>query len=252
MCQNHVPTYGKKAVIALIEAEFNPKGACDARIRYLNQQVEKFRTWLQGNGCADVDAVITNLEESTRKLLRNPVDNEFIWSREHDLCDNKDGKDILDESLTDINAGKEEISFRLEEEEVLHTYYWMNLEDNASKAVAKTYKETPYVVEKWVEFLCKVQDVFYINSNYLPKQTWSACNKARSRIFVQRKTKLMSYEDWALLTNWVNRMMGSPKRYEIPDTEEEVSVDPEDVAICFYETDATQDIQSTETYVTME
>jgi hypothetical protein len=239
MCNQHFLTRGKAAVVALVEAEFKPKSVCEARIAYLTKAVEGFRDWLVTQECPNPDEVITHIEENTRKLLRNPTDNEFIWSREHDLHKGEvDGEEVVDEHLTDLEAdalnAKEN---RLDEEELMHQYYWMNLAQNCQRAFNKAFSEPPWIVEKWVEFMTKVQNVYYSNNNYLPKETWSACKKARDSMYRQRKLKAMSYEDWALLTNWVNRMMSSPKRYNIIETEKLDSGFDEDVALCYYETE---------------
>lgn len=253
MCNNHTKIYGKAAVVALIEVEFNPKSACFMRVNYLSKQVESFRNFLITNGSNDPDQVINNIEEQTRKLLRNPTDNEFIWSREHDLHNGKEGDEQeTDDSLTDVGAGKEDLDFRMDEEHMLHYTYWNMLENNVNAAKAKAFKETPYIVEKWVEFLEKLQACQEANNGRLPKPSWSAGTKARQRMYVQRKARAMSYEDWALLTNWINRLLGSPNRYDVPETEESETVDILDIATSLYSTEQESQEDSTYVYYTRE
>lgn len=221
MCNDcNIRTYGKKAIVALVEAQHQPKSVCERRYKFLEQSVESFRDWLTKQGCEDSNAVVEAVETETIKLLKEATTDEFIWSREDH--DKQDG-------LIDIHKGTETSRHRMDDEYMQYVVYHRSMEENARKAEVKADN---YIEATWVKWLEGIQDIWEANNNYLPKDIWRKCTQARNSLNRQRKAKQLDYRTWAMLSNWNNKLLSNKKRYEIADEPE--SHTDQDVVDIFY------------------
>lgn len=220
---------GRNAVVALIEAEHNPTGVHDKTIQALTEQVQSFKVWLREKG-ADADAVVGAIKRDTWKTLKNNVDDEFVWSRGEDYTEEgelSDRSTLATLSLSDTTAGKSDIYTRLNEQEDADFFAEYNTDQVALRGMNAPDQYPSHVEQTWVEWLSKVDAVYHnaaiIKECYLPKQLWLQCQRARTNLNNCRKSRMLDYDTYALLTNWLNRLMGSQKRLPINDT-----VDPAD------------------------
>lgn len=241
MCKDHSPCRGKAALVTHIEALHAPKSVCSARMKYLERQAESFKTWLKSNN-QNAEFIIERIEKDTWNILRKPVDEEFIWSRgeSYDHEGNVE-EDDMQMSLFNINNGKDDVHARCDEQENADFFETYNADQVAIRA-ARDENRSAEVEKVWVEWLSKIDAIYWDASSvrecYLPKPVWNKCLKARNSLNRQRKVGILSWTDWAMLSNWVNRLMGSSKRYDIPDAPEvDEDWSSEDVQLVFYTRD---------------
>lgn len=116
MCNVHNKVFGKEAVYEMIKIELGQVKACDGRVKYLEQQIESFKLYLNSKG-ADFDAL-----------------------KEHWLkTDFQPEQYIRDEGLVDCMHQASDRDSQLRAEEDMAFLMDSILEANVRKAYAKTY-----------------------------------------------------------------------------------------------------------------
>lgn len=213
-----------------------PKSVCKARMKYLEQQAQSFKNWLSTVNPEHSETIVERIERETWNLLRKDTDDEFIWSRSevYDRDGQVDEENDIQETLFDTAYGKDDVFKRLDEEKYMHIAYYMNMEETARKAFQNERDEVSHIEETWIKWLEKVDTIYHLNNQYLPKEIWKKCVQARTSIFRQRKARLINYTTFAMLSNWTNRLAGSPKRYEVPDLPEEENFTDADIELVYY------------------
>lgn len=200
MCQVHDKLSFKEAVIELELVNRNEKVACDARINYLEAQVEKYKVWLSAKEwCTDPEKKIAS---------------EIFWTLDADSAVS-DGQ--CDTTLIGADVSRDQVIDELDDE------YNLMLEKICSKsqrdvsaAVECWWKTRIMVKEEELKLHDKIQDAL----DALKPATHTGQYKAWfQRLNQLNREKKLGYDGWILFNNQLAALVNRPDVVITPKVE---------------------------------
>ena len=214
----HTKVSGRYAIQALLTADRNDH-VCVARRAYLEKQMARF-----AENCADFHDVYWETKEFLQEL----------W-----LGDEGEVMSSLIDQYEVIPTPEEYMELFDESEEKLEGMYHsvaITAAHKASKARRYNWLVNALEIEKKVgQALAPIHEI-WLRDRRVPLNTWKRLKKFKARLndlrfkygektINRRKRKLesfgcISWTQWAMLTNYINKLMGSNKRYAYNDDED--------------------------------
>jgi len=208
----HNKVSGYQALEALLTAQHRGH-VCQVRAVYLTMQVINFKKYVEEKG---EDFSILRLE------LKEKL--ESIW---------RQGEGEVGDMQVDSIPPMDFHEHRFNEEAKCLEQYSAQFWGNCTKAMSKYYQdrrmlelqmqeELTDMEEKAMPFLLKAQTEFdgHLGNKERPisKTSWRVVKKFQKRIHDMRfKEGKLEYTEWAMLSNWTNRLLSNPKRYKVND-----------------------------------
>lgn len=195
MCDNHNYLFGKDAVYELIAIELGQKKACNGRVRFLEQQAQKFSAYVESKG-GDYEAL------------------KAYWVR----TDFQPEQYLRDEGLVDCMHQTHSREGQLLAEEDMSALMDETMEANVRKAYAKEYgiegnlRFWEMKLDKAQDRLSRLQNelkVFETIQDYLDsnKDNPRALVKAKARIQDRMAKQEIEYETYSVFMNQINGLL---------------------------------------------
>ena len=197
----HNKVSGYQALEALLTAQHR-NHVCSSRMTFLALRVKEFKKHVEEQG-----------EDFSILVLETKEKLEAIW---------REGEGEVSDMQVDSIPPMDFHEHRFNEEAACLQQFSAQFWGNVTKALSKYHQDQRMrsiaVESEAIRFLKRAQDE-YLNpevnkEQYLSKQTWRVVKLARERLKRLRfDDKVLNYNQWAMLTNWANRLLSNDKRY---------------------------------------